>query len=868
MANKQVKRGTDFLMELMESFDKIFNGVEIEDALACIKTNRQEATNILIEKLQYKIIELENEQTIEGISMLNKILELLAVLRATDAFPFFLKILESEVLNIPPNVFGVWLSCVIPNEGTISLLKDYTTNKAICGARRLATFIAVNIFYQNAKNNLDLELFFRDVTRTFDSHQFGHGEDLSLLFSIIQVSIDLGFTDFLEELKILITQLIIKSESGINASWFKKYFEYLYKLDPLIEGRIHEIKAYIQTLDRCADKKLFQYEDFVNIGKFLFTKTLGAVKDANSDTVKIAIKLLRQFPFNSRQQPSTDEEYYEEICFYLGMKKIPKEIYSQAKELYQDIFRTRYLALKDKIDKLVNETKMEQEKLSNELESSIAQFNNINSIFKDVEACKSQLVRNYFRRKELNALYKEDVQGVSSGLLPYYLKESECFFNRFCGSADNSEQVDEKLRELSVRRAFSDTSEIENYFSPYRKAIKQLYLLLEENPLPTLYNIFYNVKFIPFYEKIQGRYRKMGGMWNVEEQDRLIQEMNAELENHPLFPRSLMDCAGRGIEEYHSVLEKFSQEIVLSIREALSNSICLERRKPLIEHCLRLVENKEDELTINLLPVQIEGLFADLLEYTTIFDYIGNIKLYETILNLELTEKIDFGISKDINITFNAVAYFKYYFNSIVRNTVAHGNYTMLVESKGIHEGHCYGTEDGDLIKRILTLELLLDLNYLTHTICEINEIDTAIRYINYSAEPYMSLEDDRVTLYKCLFDDLNGTRNRFNISGYKSGIFVTYDPIQILHWIFNPYYEKYMDAGSLKLVREGVCSPKFWKYVESQLETSWNKRSEKKLFQQVVRKMIGIAKFDEQTNAETIDLLKKINNKLNDIPS
>lgn len=858
-------------MELKESFDNIFNEIEIEDALTCIQNNSQEATKILIEKLQQEIIKLENEQTIAGNSRLNKILELLAMLQATDAFPLFLKILESEVLNTWPNVFGVWLSCVIPNEDTISVLKDYATNQVICEVGRLATCEAVNIFYRNANTHPDLEIFFRDVISTFDSNQFDHGENLSLLFGIIQVGIDLGFTDLLEELKVLIIQLIIKSESGDNASWFKEYFEYLYKLDPLIKVRIHEIKVYIRTMGRCSDKELFQYEDFVSIGKFFFTKTLGAVKDANADTVKMAIKQLRQFPYNNRPQPSTDEEYYEETCFYLGMKKIPKEIYSQAQKLYQDIFKTGYLELREEIEILVNDTKVEQKKLIEESKSIIAKSNGISSIFKDIEGCKSQLVRNYFLRKELDALYK-DVPSGRSGLLVFYLKESQRFLDCFCKNAGDLEQADEKLRELSARCAFSDTTEIEDYFSQYRRVVKQLHLLLEKAPLPTLYNIFYNVKFIPFYEKIQEKYRKMGGVLKAEEQDRIIQEMNAELENHPLFPRSLMDCAGRDMEKYHAVLEKFSPEVVSSIREALSNSICLEKRKPLIEHCLRLVEDKEDELTINLLPVHIEGLFADLLEYSTIFEYIGDIGLYQTILRLELAEKIDFGISKDINISFNAVAYFKHYFSSIVRNTVAHGNYALLVESKGIHKGHCYEIEDDDLIKRTLTLELLLDLNYLTHTICEINEIDTAIRYIKYTAEFYMptgdETEDDRATSYECLFADLNGTRNRFNISGYKSGIFVTYNPVQILHWIFNPFYEKYLDARSLKLIREGICSSKFWKYVENQLETSWNRRFEKTVFQSVVKKMIGIAKSNAQTDEETVDLLKKINNKLNDIPS
>ncbi|WP_394897804.1 hypothetical protein [Clostridium butyricum] len=858
-------------MELKESFDTIFNENKFEDALVCIRNNSQEATIMLIEKLQQEISELDNEQTKARTSSLNKTLELLAMLGATDAFPLFLKLLESRVQMIHYNNFGTWLYKIIPDEASIPLLMNYATNQAICEAARLAACNAVNIFYRQEMKLNDLENFFKNVIFSFDKRQFNQGKNLSLLFGIIQSSIDLGFIGLSEELKGLLIQLIIKSEKGRNSGWFEKYFEYLYKLDPLIAAKIHEIKAYIRTLDRCIDKELFQYDDFVSIGKYLFSKTLESFKDANPEMIKMAIKSLRQYPFNKRIQPTNNEEYYKEICFYLGMKKIPKEIYSNAQQLYQDVFGVIYPELKGKIEILVNKTKTEHEKLLKESESSIAEFNKNISVLKDVVGYKSKLVRNYLRRKELNALYKEDSQGNESGLLPYYLKESECFFNRFCDNTNAPELVDEKLRELSIQCVFSDNLDIEDYFSHYSKIVRQLDLLLDENPFLAIYNIFYNIKFMPFYENIMEKYRKNSMMGNAEERNYHIKEINIELENHPLFPRTLIECAGRGAEEYCSVLEKFSHEVVLSIRNALSNSTCLKKRKPLIEHCLHLVEDKENELSINLLPVQIEGLFADLLEYTTIFDYISNIKLYQTILNLELAEKIDFGISKDINISFNAVAYFKYYFSSIVRNTVAHGNYTLLVEGKTINNGNCYRKEDDDIIKRILTLELLLDLNYLIHTIYDINEIDTAIRYIDYSAKNYMSLEEteeDRAILYECLFDDLNGTRNRFNISGYKSGIFVTYNPIQILHWIFNPYYEKYMDADSLKLIRDSVCSLRFWKYVENKLETSWIPKSGMKLFQKVVKKMIGIAKSYKQTDEETMNLLKNINKKLNDIPS
>lgn len=78
--------------------------------------------------------------------------------------------------------------------------------------------------------------------------------------------------------------------------------------------------------------------------------------------------------------------------------------------------------------------------------------------------------------------------------------------------------------------------------------------------------------------------------------------------------------------------------------------------------------------------------------------------------------KIDFALGKDVNLSFDAVAYFKYYFNNIVRNTVAHGNYKLLIQGRDVHKENLIAVAD-DVIKRIITLELLYDLHYLVYTI-------------------------------------------------------------------------------------------------------------------------------------------------------
>ncbi|WP_415336242.1 hypothetical protein, partial [Clostridium perfringens] len=241
--------------------------------------------------------------------------------------------------------------------------------------------------------------------------------------------------------------------------------------------------------------------------------------------------------------------------------------------------------------------------------------------------------------------------------------------------------------------------------------IEQFDFLIDETPYLTLYNLFYKVKFLPVEEKIELEFKQKRNITKNYNYKNIKNDLEAEIKKHPLNPIALIDCYKNDISKYCSLLENYSTEIISDIKENISNSICLSKRKSLIEHCLFQIENNNYELAINLLPVQIEGLFADLLEYSTIKECIDDIKQYKTILNLELVKKIEFGIDKNINIniSFDTIAYFKYYFNSIVRNTVAHGNYELLIANRGIHKDICIDDVSKDIDKKIIMFELLFD---------------------------------------------------------------------------------------------------------------------------------------------------------------
>lgn len=848
-------------MELNEAFDIVFNTEKVSNALNCIRNNKAEATHVLIERLKYATSNVENQPENTVNSNIMRVLSLLAELEVKDAFPHLIKVLESKdenifwgIKNASPVFFMSLFSKVISDENDIMVLNEYITNQNISSINRLVAYGAINNFYQANNRSQDLELFYKNIICKFTDNNF---EDHELLMNVVRSSIDHNFTNTLKDIRVLLIKLIIESESGYNFSGFKDYFKFLYMIDPLIVGKIHDIKEYIiNNLKDCADKEIFQYDELIDIGKFLFSKVLRSVKAVNSEIIKIAIKQLNRYPYNERTTPCADEQYYKEVCDYLGITQIPKIKYNYTKKLFSDIFRTEYSSLKQSIQNLIEETKNQQKKIEEESNKIIAKSNKDHSVQKNIKENISRIVENHFREKELNALYKDD-NFNESGLLVFYRNEIKKFLSSFCEDIDNEEKVDEKLRKISIRCSsskFSFEYRIEDVFAPYKKAIKQFNFLIDKTPQLTLYNIFYKVKFLPFEEKIKLKYKPKISIEDNDNYKRVKNEFEAEIEKHPLNPRLLSDCYKNDISKYCELLENYSSEIISDVKESISNSICLSKRKLLIEHCLFQIESSNYELAINLLPVQIEGLFADLLEYSTIWECIDDIKQYRTILNLELVKKIGFGIDKNINISFDTIAYFKYYFNSIVRNTVAHGNYDLLVKNRRIDKVFC--DEDGskNINKKIIMLELLFDLNYLVYIISKINEIDTANKYINNVSESY----DDTNVFYDCMLSDLNGTRERFNISGYKSGIFVTYEPIQLLHWIFNPYYEEYLDFESLILIRKMLCSVNFWEYVKKELP---NRKFKKEKFQSVIKRM-----FQLNIEEKVRKLLGEVNKQLNSL--
>lgn len=842
-------------MKIIEALDILLKKDRETEVLELVRSNKSEAELFLIENLKRAINNMETRQKNESAYKLECVLQLIGELEVKNAFQHLVKILEFKdeavflgIRHMTFLVFGAVLFRTATDEKDISILKNYVLRQDIQEVNKLSAYYAIQTFYTlNHGKQEDLEGFNRKLIVGFYENRFNHMENHRLLLSVVECSLHEEMFGLYDDLQALLFKVIIESESGYHFGGFRDYFKCLYRINPLMPAKLHDVEKYIKKLRNCTDKEIFQFDSLTGVGKYLFSKVVGAVTVADCGIVKLAIKQLNHYPCNHRTVPCNEEQYYEELCYILDIYRVPKTIYEQAQGLYESVFVTDFSKVKRCIHGLIEETKKKKSEIS-EAEKNIKISKSDQWNLQKVENLKRKLVEYHFRKKELSALYKSEPD--ETGLLIYYLKRLDGFMESFCGDMEDDDKVAETIRKMSIENAGLGEEPIDERFIPYRRVLHQFETLLNTNPSVTLYNIFYKVKFIPFAEK-----HYLGHQANKKE----------NIDKHPLSPKNLVDCFKRNITEYCKTLEKYSGVVVDQIRESISNSICLRERKPIIEQCLLMIENKNDEMVMNLLPVQIEGLFVDLLEYSTIYKFLEDIKQYKRILELDLVYKIDFALGKDVNLSFDSVAYFKYYFNNIVRNTVAHGNYKLLIQGRYVNKENPIVVAD-DLVKRIIALELLYDLHYLVYTIGKINEIDTADKYINETYENYSrSVEEgDKDIFYQCIFEDLSGMRSRYKLSDYRPELFVIYEPLQLFCWIFHPYYEKYLDTEKRAKIQQVICSLEFWNDVAGRLSAKeifgYNRLNAEK-FQTIIHRMYQLDL--EESVKQVINMVNNISSKI-----
>lgn len=543
-----------------------------------------------------------------------------------------------------------------------------------------------------------------------------------------------------DALALTIIKIITSSEIDRNYSIFKKYFTMLNLLSPNILTKASEVEGYIISLWKSLYKEdIFVADSLEDVGRIVYEKVKSETR-CDDNTLKIAIQRLHLYPFNDRSKPVTDKEYYKEIVAYLGINHLPSNAYIIAKEKFDQVHDAfeklldRINALEKKCDELLKDS----ENRSNEIKKKQGR----KILSDDLREDRISLLSELQRKKELESLYrkKERLDGVEDKAADSYLEycklslqETFTLFDK----SKSSNKIDKTLRQWVLKDVGRDDEgeslintayKIEERFKPYFQIITQFNNLIDDDPMKTICRMRLRVKSFLFMNDITNRHKRLSGTKLTDESSDEYKSYLEEIEEHPLYVEKLMRINNG--KEYLEQLKKVINDAIDMINRNIRQSLCLKKREKILDKIISLFKSEDYDVVVNIIPIQIEGLFADFLENSLIFKSESNISSYEQIYRSVLMEKVKMVVTNDLNLGFDTIGYFKYYFNSFYRNTVAHGNYWLLFNG-----GTGFYNQNEEQSVEIVAHDLILDLNYIVDVVAKSNELDEAERYLKCTEE-------------------------------------------------------------------------------------------------------------------------------------
>lgn len=928
---------THTMEELKSAINEVLHYSLYKTAVDTVKDRKDESYDLVLSLLQDYKEGVQSQSKQFDFEYVINLANLSLLLEIDDAFSFFSVVLEhsfSDVFKSDNKLVDknwayarILLSLTPRREDfneepeQLSVLRNILFSPDSIDEGRLVAFYVVSSFLQSIPEKCLNNTFTSDdcdkalcefyikvlslFTTEFDEHQTALF--LPVLNVIIEKILDDQFVsgELVSKAYNTIVNLIVSSSSGFNYSGFKLYYRWIKQLDAEQYGTVIKAEKFIRRWRDLEQEDFYSFDTLEEIGKYLFDRVKTEI-GADDKCVKVALKRINYYPFNSRNAPYTDDGYSLELCGYLEIIEPPKRNYDRAIELCREI-KKRYKEITVKIDCLIDETKELQKNAKIRSDKIIAKSLTIKMAY-NVAAYKEKLVKEFFELKQLQTLWKEetikDKNGKyiqrESGVLVYLknvLKENmKLFLDRDAEeqedivgeekqevpvSSDENDNIPEHVLNLlkkwvldCARKQPSNQNEtIDDRFNIFFNNLSNFDKLLNHTPVEIIRIIGYRIKFKPFYEKIKNRYWMKHSKQLMIKRSFWQREFSREVGVHPLNYSKLLKISDS--DKYLRILSSVCEELINDLLDTINKPVFTNRRG-VLKGAIDSFKNGDYEVVINLLPVQIEGLFADFIEFSSLYKFQNDLRKYVNSLELQLVPKIQ---SLD-GLDFDYVAYFKHYFNSIMRNTIAHGNYVQYINSRISSD---FASKDASI--KILAAELMLDLNALLYIMVDNTEIDTARMYIDMTADCLTKSDDDEDSdkieisneerlkrkhkflelKYERLFLDLIG-ENRFNPNYLKGSIFVSYKPKQVLYWIFNDEMEQYFDAEKLKIVRKELCSGEFWEYILSKLLDN-HKYDDKcmKVFSSIVTMMFEIVKSHNSSVNGQVELkqLVKINEVL-----
>ena len=534
----------------------------------------------------------------------------------------------------------------------------------------------------------------------------------------------------------------------------------------------------VDILRKSIEPDIFINTSIVQLGKYYFDKLLD-VDNAIDTLVKAVIRTIapRNLKFESM------DDYYIGCCKILRIKKLPKEQLKAVKEQYNELFGTRYMNLVSTIDSEIQQINQNLQ-MTHDRMKDLQRKKSTYSLMRDLGIDETDVL-TYAKKCNFLRTRKAIIQFEKQ-----YLQKS---LSEFC-NCQSSDEIDGKLREKALYLSTNTIFNAEMEFSSYRNTIEII-----EDDLDRPYALFFKIKIYVIGEK--ARRNDYMALYTKTDKER-ISEYQEYISKIPAID-TLNSQKEVDKKTYLETLKKFisDYELFEEVKTMIEESVCLRNRRDILNKCLDLYENGDFEMFNHVVPIQIEGIFADYLMDSTTFRRFTKLEMYA---NAVLQEKIQYLLDIGDEVWPEVVEYFMYYFNNIIRNKIAHGDYRSIFK---------------DVIEaEIFSIELLLDMCTLIYMSIRKSETEKMHRFIHGYQKYYAERITGEHPYFGALFNDVIGKKTMHSYDTIER-----YRPLQVAYWLINPYYEHIYEAVEDKTdlleLRADFLSKVFWEYALDELK-------------------------------------------------
>lgn len=582
-----------------------------------------------------------------------------------------------------------------------------------------------------------------------------------------------------------------------------------------------------KELDVWIDSQIFTKTAFSKLGELYYIHILNNVENADMTLLNAVIRRIKPRDIEC----NTQEDYYVALCKILHFNTLPYIELVDVEREYNEIFVQKFDIVMRKYQAEINRIDAELTQTKQSIDT-IKRAKPSYSFMRDISTEEQNLYElslkcNSLRTRKEMLIFVKDY--VSSKL------------SEFCNLQD-VQCVENAKKKEALKLSKQDSYGADISFSSYRD-----YVDIAEDDIDRPYALFYKVKMYVILENARKKYQYS---CYTKSDDEALEDYKDYVQQIPKID-DLHSYKNTNPASYNAALEKLILDYKLldDLKDKLVSSVCLRERKSVLLKAVELYEQGEYETFNNILPIQIEGMFADYLQDTTIFLRFSKMELY---LNAVLKEKIQHLQEVKSDIYPEAVEYFMYYFNNMIRNKIAHGRYK--------------GNQNEQIQDEIFANELILDMGMLVHMLSRKSETEKMYRFVHGYKKHYEQVirSSEEHQCFGALFNDMIGEKT---IAAYDT--IERYKPIQVAYWLVNPYYEKIYgqvdDKKDLLELRNEFLSKEFWDYVLQRLNCVISQGYD---YLGINMEFLSVVKglFSCDISAEVKQVLKKVNAALSRI--